>query len=556
MRTVEISNSRFLKAWAGGARYALSTNHILSMIHAHFTLASAAAAIAFLALHVCRKAARRRTGDIAGLRGPPRESWLFGNLAQLLFSRNYGDYEFQWQESYGDIYVIRGVLGQTRLMVSDPVALNHLLRNDDVHLAPMMLAFNRSLFGRENAMALRDAAHRNLRAALNLGFSPSVIEGYRDHFESVARTITVQFGKSRKSPVMDVIPALSMATLSAISQVTLGQSTEALGKELIQANLSILACASRFGSAQLLAEGVAPYLPASFLDWIFRLPLPMFADIRRAYTLARQVGEQVILESLHTTAGDETREEHLYGRILAQNPRKSLSHSELATQTNLILVAGQDTTTNTVAFALVELARQPVLQDAVRAEISAARARARIQYDSLPLLNACIKEALRLFPAEPVADKIAHVDLTLPLSRPVTLSDGSVTDTIFVPKGQLVALSFAGYQRGHERWGPEPEKFNPYRWIEGKVALGQIDCELNLFDRLSFSNGPHVCLGWRFAIFEMQVILAELISNFVFDLPGDPALEMHSRFANALMPCDATGDRCAWLSVKHVQGDT
>ncbi|CAK5271730.1 unnamed protein product [Mycena citricolor] len=463
MRTVKISNIRLLKAWAGGARYALSTNHILSMIHAHFTLASAAAAIAFLALHICRKAARRRTGDIAGLRGPPRESWLFGNLAQLLFSRNYGDYEFQWQESYGDVYVIRGVLGQTRLMVSDPVALNHLLQNDDVHLAPMMLAFNRSLFGRENAMALRDAAHRKLRAALNLGFSPSVIKGYRDHFESVARTITVQFGKSRKSSVMDVIPALSMATLSAISQVTLGRSTEALGKELIQANLSILACASRFGSAQLLAEGVAPYLPASFLDWIFRLPLPMFADIRRAYTLARQVGELVILESLHTAAGDETREEHLYGRILAQNPRKSLSHSELATQTNLILVAGQDTTA----------ARQPALQDAVRAEITAAHARAPIQYDCLPLVNACIKEALRLFPAEPVADKIAHVDLTLPLSRPVTLSDGSVTDTIFVPKGQLVALSFAGYQRGHERWGPEPEKFNPYRWIEGKVAVNQ-----------------------------------------------------------------------------------
>ncbi|CAK5266570.1 unnamed protein product [Mycena citricolor] len=110
------------------------------------------------------------------------------------------------------------------MMVADPVALNHLLRNDHVHLAPMMLGLARSLLGRGNAMALRDALHRKLRAALNLGFAPAVVKGYLATFESVARGCTTQITKAldsedgQEGSVVNIAEPLSTATLSAISQ--------------------------------------------------------------------------------------------------------------------------------------------------------------------------------------------------------------------------------------------------------------------------------------------------------------------------------------------------
>ncbi|CAK5271729.1 unnamed protein product [Mycena citricolor] len=479
-----------------------------------YNLTLVAAGLVALGVYLTSSVARRQMRDVDGLPRPPRESWLFGNLPQLFIPQNYGDHEFGWQAEYGDVYVIHGVLGQSRMMVSDPAALNHLLRNDDVHLAPMMLALGRSLFGRDNAMALRDASHRKLRAALNLGFAPAVVKGYLETFESVARGIT--------------------------TALELGDGQE--GAE-----------ADRFGRAQFVAEAMAPYLPAPFLDWMFGLPLPMFAAIRRAYELARKIGDQAIQDLAQSEDSNERSFEHLYAKILAQNSKKALSPDELAMQTNLVLIAGQDTTANTLAFALAELARQPALQDALRGEIRKARLEPATDYDSLPLLNAVIKEALRLLPAEPIGDKIAHVDLTLPLSRPVTLCDGRVVDQLFVPKGQLVGLAFAGYQRGGTRWGPEPEAFNPYRWIEGKVGVSEPMATSPYAHLLAFSNGPHVCLGWRFAILEMQVILAELVPKFVFKIPDDPVLAMRFRFANTLMPCNDKGEKRAWLAVERVQ---
>ncbi|CAK5270851.1 unnamed protein product [Mycena citricolor] len=554
-----------------------------------YNLTLVAAGLVALGVYLTSSVARRRMRDVDGLPRPPRESWLFGNLPQLFLPQNYGDHEFGWQAEYGDVYVIHGVLGQSRMMVSDPAALNHLLRNDDVHLAPMMLALGRSLFGRDNAMALRDASHRKLRAALNLGFAPAVVKGYLETFESVARGITtaLDLGDGQEGSVVDISEPLSTATLSAISQGPRAHSgsfrrsagrradtgehfnpVECLSspRTLIASIRSPSAEADRFGRAQFVAEAMAPYLPAPFLDWMFGLPLPMFAAIRRAYELARKIEDQAIQDLAQSEDSNERSFEHLYAKILAQNSKRALSPDELAMQTNLVLIAGQDTTANTLAFALTELARQPALQDALRGEIRKARLEPATDYDSLPLLNAVIKEALRLLPAEPIGDKIAHVDLTLPLSRPVTLSDGRVVDQLFVPKGQLVGLAFAGYQRGGTRWGPEPEAFNPYRWIEGKVGVSEPMATSPYAHLLAFSNGGDLreryCLRLTTvlnpalhcrSILEMQVILAELVPKFVFKIPDDPALAMRFRFANTLMPCNDKGEKRAWLAVERVQ---
>ncbi|KAJ7928380.1 hypothetical protein B0H13DRAFT_1860575 [Mycena leptocephala] len=72
-----------------------------------------------------------------------------------------------------------------------------------------------------------------------------------------------------------------------------------------------------------------------------------------------------------------------------RSDKNALTEEEIAAQTALILEAGQDTTANTLAFGLLELARAPELQEKPRAEIhSMGGSKA---YDSMPLLNVFIK---------------------------------------------------------------------------------------------------------------------------------------------------------------------
>ncbi|CAK5270877.1 unnamed protein product [Mycena citricolor] len=156
--------------------------------------------------------------------------------------------------------------------------------------------------------------------------------------------------------------------------------------------------------------------------------------------------------------------------LVAGNSSKSLPTDLLVDQTSILLIAGQDTTTNTMAFALIELARNPAVQASLRAELLNAGAEIEDGFDSLPLLNAVIKETLRLYPAEPVSEKMALVDLTIPLGKPTTLKDGRVVTELFVRKGQYIGCEFGAYHRSTDRWGPKPEEFDPYRWMNDQVG--------------------------------------------------------------------------------------
>jgi cytochrome P450 len=75
-----------------------------------------------------------------------------------------------------------------------------------------------------------------------------------------------------------------------------------------------------------------------------------------------------------------------------------LTEEELVAQTGILMIAGQDTVTNTLVFGCLELARHPEFQHQLRAEIHASlRGPSRtFSYESMPLLNAFIKAWLSL----------------------------------------------------------------------------------------------------------------------------------------------------------------
>ncbi|KAJ7764245.1 cytochrome P450 [Mycena metata] len=475
----------------------------------------------------------RRPRTIQKIQGPPSPSWIFGNTLQLLLSAQYGEHEFAWQKLYGAVYRLKNCFGD-RLMVSDPAALHYIVNSSHFKVAPTLENQMYLLYGRKSLVLVPAEEHKSLRATLNVGFTAAAVRSYQSIFEKAACRLTEELHNS-SSATIDICPLLSFATLSTTGEAVLGQSPEDLGEELIQNNLEIMKLAASQSRLQILAEAVISRLPAWLVRAAARLPTPTLKTIRTAKRLAYELGNRIVQEKRAAARDGLDTDGDLFGVLLNKDAsgttKNGLSGDVLAAQTALILIAGQETTATTLVLGLRELARLPAFQADLRSEITANAG--NIAYDSMPLLNAFIKESLRMFPVLPIDDRIAREDTVIPLSEKITLSTGEDISEIFIEKGQIVSIAIASFQRLESRWGKDAHEFNPNRWLQGSAYSGgeALGPYANL---LSFLGGPHNCLGWRFAISEMQIFICELLRQFSFALPEDDAVRI--RLANTLMP--------------------
>ncbi|KAF7334434.1 Cytochrome P450 [Mycena venus] len=493
---------------------------------------AAAGLISFLAIYL----ALRRRSTIRNIPGPASPSWFFGNMHQLYSSPTYGDYEFDWQKIYGPFYRIKGCFGQDRLMISDPVSLQYILNSPHFKFGPSTENAIRLLYGIDSVMGVNDEDHKRIRAALNVGFTAAAVRDYIPVFKKVAQTLTEQLEESSGKSI-NICPLLSLATLSTILYAH---------SWLLRSNQTV---------GEIIGEGIAVRLPVWLLKAAIQLPIATLAAIRTAKRLADEVGTQVLREKRAAAEQGIDIRTDLYGQLLdlhrLDKTKNTLTEAEIVAQTSVMMIAGQDTTANTLAFGLVELARAPEFQDKLRAEIhSTFRASdgSSVSYDNMPLLNAFIKESLRMFPAIPVAERIAMEDTVIPLTGALTTATGEHISHVPVPKGQIVSLAIASYQRLESRWGEDAQEFKPSRWLDGLSFKGEaVGPYANL---LSFLGGPRMCLGWRFAIMEMQIFVCELVGKFAFTLPE--ADSTRARFAATLLPTTSDGQKGALICAERV----
>lgn len=76
--------------------------------------------------------------------------------------------------------------------------------------------------------------------------------------------------------------------------------------------------------------------------------------------------------------------------------------------------------------------------------------------------------------------------------------------------------------KSKEVWGPDADQFNPDRFerAPGATVPGVWG---NL---VTFNAGPHNCMGYRFALAEIKVMLFVLLRNFTLEaLPSNPRIE-------------------------------
>lgn len=216
-----------------------------------------------------------------------------------------------------------------------------------------------------------------------------------------------------------------------------------------------------------------------------------------------------------------------------------MSDEEIYSQLSTFTLAGHDTTATTTAWVLYELSRNPHIQAQIREEILQTQERCQgdltsSDYDSMPMLNAVIKETLRVHPFVTTLLRVAAQDDVIPLSEPIIAVDGSFVSDIPIPKGQVIAASLYTYNRLPSVWGHDADVWNSDRFLHPSWSK---QTPLGVYANLmSFSAGIRACIGWRFAIMEIQVLVTELLGKFEFS-PSEEGLELlHAPGAQTLTP--------------------
>ncbi|KAF9078764.1 cytochrome P450 [Rhodocollybia butyracea] len=494
----------------------------------------------------------RRRKPLSFLQGPPVSSWLLGHEYELTNQREVGDLEFKWFQDYGTVFRGAGCCGEETLMVSDVDALHHIL-NTGGYRYPKTKDDERSseqITGRGLAWA-QGATHKRHRKALNPAFTESQLRTFVPLFQMYADKLALRWRERfADSQIIDVSKWLQNTTLDVLGESTFGFHFEALDDKASDFQISI---------QKIFANSRQPFkLMTLWRTWKRLLPDPVVDYIASAYVTEEDVRFKSFLELAKGSARDSLARKGLNadGEKRSNNqsnmrgvegkkdilnmllrsmedPKKRLDEDEVLSQVSTMLFAGYELTAMTLTWILYELSRNLNDQRRLRGEIDAILAEkgknamlTANDYDSMPFLNACVKEGLRLRPGVQFTTREADLDDVIPLAQPVISTSGEMLKKIPVIKGQRVHISIAAYNRSPSIWGSDSDQWNPSRFLRLESTKQQ--SSIGVFGNvLSFGSGVRGCIGWRFAVIEMQAILVGLLSQFEFQIP--PAgLDIHA----------------------------
>ncbi|EIM88754.1 cytochrome P450 [Stereum hirsutum FP-91666 SS1] len=200
---------------------------------------------------------------------------------------------------------------------------------------------------------------------------------------------------------------------------------------------------------------------------------------------------------------------------------KGLTEDELLSNVFTFLLAGHETSANTLSFALVLIALHPEVQQKMYEEsmrIWPEGSDTTSENFTSEYTLATFRETLRLFPVETRLPKVTTSDTKLTGRRfskadlvsftPDAISKGLKKFEIAIPKGSSILIDCYGVHRNPMYWGTDCRDFRPERFIDTETYRWPRDAFLG------FSAGARGCIGARFALTEGICILALFVQRF------------------------------------------
>jgi len=395
----------------------------------------------------------------------------FGPQRAIQFSARQGDFVFKYGREFGETFAFNAMIFPDPVtMVTHPDHAKSLfLASPDIVSSTVVDSPLRPIVGDKSVLTANGERHRRQRKLLMPSFHGDSVANYRDQIVQASRREidtwkageTIQVSIAAQRITLDVILA---GIFGIDGELTPGSAEDQLRREVIRTlDYSVHPLAKLAEVANMRSTD-----PVGLQKWAMgRLDRSIFNLIRERRAIGAE-GADILSVLLATT--DE------YG--------VALTDKEIRDELVTLVLAGHETTANTLAWACERLVRYPAvyarLKDAVRSETPDGA------HDDA-YIEATIHEVMRVRPVVPIIGRRVAV--------PWQLGDK------VIPAGSRLLVSILLLQHRPDLY-PDPFAFEPQRFVGVRPTTNTW---------LPFGGGTRRCLGATLAMEELRIVLRDIV---------------------------------------------
>jgi cytochrome P450 len=349
-------------------------------------------------------------------------------------------------------------------------------------------------------------AHDLLRPA----FTKDAMRRYHPVMLAALRELFATW-EHRTTPI-DVSADMTRLTMETISRTAFSQDFGSFTRD--EPHPFILAMISALKAGQ--RKGALSSMPGARL-------MARRIDQRNAH---HQAYVDELLDGIIATrrAGGRSEPHDLLGIMLdTPHPETGARLDDLNIRHQILtfLVAGHETTSGALSFALFYLTRDPELLARAHAEVDGILGTDRDvepsfeQIAKFRFLRRVLDEGLRLWPTAPGYARSPREETTLSTGHVMRPQDWALVVLPMVHRDRAV-------------WGDDADEFDPDRFLPGR-SRGRLPHAYK-----PFGTGERACIGRQFALHEAVLVLARMLHRY--ELVADPAYELRIAERLTLMP--------------------
>ncbi|KAI1428001.1 cytochrome P450 [Xylaria sp. FL1777] len=347
------------------------------------------------------------------------------------------------------------------------------------------------VYGINSAPAHED--HRRYRRVFAPAFSDRALKQQESLFRKHIDLLTSKLSENAsKSETVDMVKMFQFTTFDIMGDLTFGQP---LG--LLKGNKYTHWVEAVFDSIKVIPIAqLIQYYPV--VNTIFNFLEPKFVTDMK-YNHFKHSTDRI---DMRLEKGSD--EPDIWNLVLSAKEDEKLSLEEMYCHSDVFMLAGTETTGTSMAGLTYYLLTNPdklaLLTQEIRAEFSSESEITMESTAGLKFLNACINEALRLYPPVPVG-----------VPRVVPEPGQTIAGKWVAPETRVSVHHYATYHSPSNF--RNPDTFAPERWL-GDPAY-QNDRRESV---KPFATGPRDCIGQNMAMFEMRLMLALVYFNFDLEI--------------------------------------
>lgn len=385
---------------------------------------------------------------------------------------------------YGETFTIRFPGFPKEILYSNPKDIKEIFTGsvEDLH-AGKGNEILEPLVGRHSVFLLDGKRHKEQRKLLLPPFHGERMHSYCEQMRKAANEMIDSLPMDQ---TVGIHAYTKRFTLDVILKIVLGISE---GHHFIRLRKLL---------GNVLDGASSPLLLAKMLQ-VDLGPLTAWRRLSRSLTEIEKILFQLVDE--RRASNDATQIDVLAMLISAKHEDgRSITFDELRDEIMTILVAGGETTSSALAWAVFHILKTPGVLNKIREELATVLDGDDVSAQHLPklkYLECVVKETLRLSPVIPTVGRV--------LQRPMTIGGHDL------PAGVVVVPCIYLTHRREDIY-PDPLMFKPARFQDDGPGP---------YEFFPFGGGIRRCIGAAFAMYEMKILLAQIVLRTNLELPAN-----------------------------------